>query len=158
MKTTIIVTITLLAGIAIGIGIYHHYTNSKAKPDQTAIISNGKIEKAPDKEGFLEIISDAQKIKGGKKLYTGKVIWNEQSGANGVPAMVPVRAMRINKAQKKLVILETKLSNKNGEFDFILPASYEIMLGAVTSKALNMPPKVKKFFKQQPKKQPPMDI
>jgi len=68
--------------------------------------------------------------------------------------------MRINKAQKKLVILETKITNKNGEFNFIFPASYEIMLGAAASKALNMPPKVKQFFKRKPQsqKQSPMDI
>lgn len=155
MKTIILVIIALLVGIAIGIGIYY-YVQPKTKTGEPYIFSD-TVEKAPEKEGFVDISSDTQILKNGKKHYTGKVTWNELSGANGAPAIVPVRAMLIYKAEKRLVILETKLTDKNGEFDFVFPTKYEIMLGSVISKARNMPPKVKQFFARQ-KKKPPTKI
>jgi hypothetical protein len=102
-------------------------------------------------------LSFPQEKEGGLMLYSGLCKWKEGAGADGQPAIVPVKLFRAYKKTKKLLLLATYHTEADGKFYLVTKAIddyyYDYMIGPVVSKAVNMPEKVKEFFKKKFKEQ-----
>lgn len=81
-------------------------------------------------------------------MYSGLCTWSKGTEAEGEPVEVPVKAFQILKKKKQLRIIAVYYTRDDGKFYFVLPKEADYSLGPVTSKAVNMPPKVRKFFEE----------
>jgi len=106
---------------------------------------NGKIEKEKH-PGFVDVELEEKELDDELVLYTGRCTWRKGTGAEGKPVQLPVKAFLIIKEEKRLRPIATYFTQDNGKFYFVLPKEHDYSIGPVTSKALNMPKKVRKFF------------
>ena len=82
-------------------------------------------------------------------MFKGICRWKKDTGADGQPVICPVKLFRIDKANKKLKPLATYFTEADGKFYLVTKDDdADYMIGPVTSKAENMPQKVKEFFKK----------
>lgn len=103
--------------------------------------------------GFIDSTLDEKELDDGLMLYSGKCTWKEGTGADGEPVQVPVKAYLKLKKKKRLSPIAVYYTQEDGKYYFVLPKKDDYSMGPVTSKALNMPPKVRKFFEEWYKKQ-----
>jgi len=148
----VVVPLILIALIAVGIYLRCFQTRTRIVTGDAYILSPREVLKRTGiRKGFVDLIWQKEELGDGMILYRGKAIWNERSGAPGEPAIVPVQLLKVNRAEKKLEILQTFITGEDGSFFFLVPRGIEIIFAVRTERAVNMPPKVKEFFKQRRK-------
>lgn len=97
---------------------------------------------------FIDVEMQSHKMNG-LILFEGICKWKKGTGGDGQVVICPVKLFRMNKANKKLKLLATYFTEADGKFYLVTKDDDDdYMIGPVTSKAENMPKKVKEFFKK----------
>jgi hypothetical protein len=87
----------------------------------------------------------------GKQLvvYYGRITWNEQSGAYGQPANVPVQILRPLAPKKQLISMAQYFPSSDGKFYFAVEkveSDYILAVFPQRAEPSSLPQKVREFF------------
>ncbi len=96
---------------------------------------------------FINLTIDEKKSGSNLWIISGKATWAEGTGAKGKPALVPVNLYRPDHKRKTLKHVATYYTEDDGSYYFITrKIKGDYATGPVSSRAINMPGKVKAFF------------
>jgi len=94
------------------------------------------------------------------QIHYGRIVWNEQSGWKGKPAIVPIQIFRTDKKNKRFIPMAQFFPNKDGIYYFAVEkvktevnrlVGSPYVLAAFPQRALakNVPEKVLEFFREK---------
>lgn len=122
----------------------------KSKPYE--ITPDGRIKGQDPKVKFTNCTVDKKELGDNLILLKGKCTWADETGAADEPAFVPINLYRPFPKAKKLRRVATYYTESDGSYYFVTrDIEGDYMIGPVTSRATNMPDKVREFFKERGK-------
>ena len=147
--------VAVIALIIVGIGRYSQSQRTKQLNQQAPSQANKTVtpQQTPSKksnmnirrgsQGYVKWETQETKLKDGKKQIEGTIYWNGKSGADGEPIIgMPLHLATADHEKKELVVIANSVTDENGQFALIVPATGDIRLGCDFEKARNIPQKV----------------
>ena len=94
-------------------------------------------------QGYVKWQTQENELEDGKKQIEGTIYWNEKTGANNEPAIgMPLHLATADHEKKELIVIATGITDENGQFTLIVPATGDIRLGCDFAMARNVPHQV----------------
>lgn len=126
---------------------------SERTPKSFTQTQDGKLLPNQTKLKFIDLTIDEKKSGSSLWIISGKATWAKGTGAKGKPALVPINLYRPDHKRKAMKHVATYYTEDDGSYYFItrkIKGDYAI--GPVSSRAVNMPGKVRAFFDEWERK------